>query len=187
MIFLRLCCYCSVTQLCLALCNPMDCSTSGSSVHGTFHTRILEWIAIFSSRGSSPPEDWTQISCIARGILYQLSHKGSPRILEWVAISASSGSSWPRDWTHVSCIGRQALYLLSHQGSPIGGYHAVCWMNEYIPGPMSVLCLNQTVQGVVAGNLQTQEPFVTLLRCPCHLRGPQTGSHVPLSLINCRS
>ena len=46
-------CMCSVTQLCLHLCNPMDCSPPGSSVHGILQARILEWIAIAFSRGSS--------------------------------------------------------------------------------------------------------------------------------------
>jgi len=44
--------------------------------------RILEWVAFPFSRGSSQPRDRTQVSCIEGGILYQLSHKGSPRILE---------------------------------------------------------------------------------------------------------
>ena len=47
-------CVCSVTQLCLSLCKPMDCSPPGSSVHGIFQTRILEWVAISYSRESSP-------------------------------------------------------------------------------------------------------------------------------------
>ena len=38
-----------VTQLCLTLCNPMDCSLPGSSVHGIFQARVLEWVAISSS------------------------------------------------------------------------------------------------------------------------------------------
>ena len=42
----------------------MDCSLPGSSVHGIFQARILEWVAIFFSRRSSPPRDWTQVSCI---------------------------------------------------------------------------------------------------------------------------
>ena len=42
-------------QLCPGLCNPMDCSPPGSSVHGIFQVRILEWVAIFYSRGSSQP------------------------------------------------------------------------------------------------------------------------------------
>ena len=44
-----------VTQSCLTLCDPMDCSLLGSSVHGIFQARILEWVAIFFSRGSSDP------------------------------------------------------------------------------------------------------------------------------------
>ena len=44
---------CLVAQLCLTLCDPMDCDLPGSSVHGTFQARILEWVAISSSRGSS--------------------------------------------------------------------------------------------------------------------------------------
>ena len=47
----------------------MDCSLPGSSVHGIFQARILEWVAIFSSRVSSQPRDRTQVSCIARGLL----------------------------------------------------------------------------------------------------------------------
>ena len=54
-----------VAQSCLTLCDPMDYSLPGSSVHGIFQARILEWLAIFFSRGSSWPRDWTQISCIA--------------------------------------------------------------------------------------------------------------------------
>ena len=44
-----------VVQSCLTFCNPMDCSLSGSSVHGILQARILEWVAIPSSRGSSQP------------------------------------------------------------------------------------------------------------------------------------
>ena len=53
-----------VTQLCLTLCNHMDCSPSGSSVHRILQERILEWVAIPFSRGSSQPRDRTWFSCI---------------------------------------------------------------------------------------------------------------------------
>ena len=53
-----------VAQLCPTLCNPKDCSLPGSSVHGIFQARILEWVAISFSRGSSQPRDRTQVSCI---------------------------------------------------------------------------------------------------------------------------
>ena len=63
-----------VAQLCLILFDPMDCSLPGSSIHGILQGRILEWVAIPSSRGSSPPRDWIPVSCIGRWILYHLSH-----------------------------------------------------------------------------------------------------------------
>ena len=47
------------------LCDPMDCSPPGSSVHGILQARILEWVAISFSRGSSRPRDQTQVSHIA--------------------------------------------------------------------------------------------------------------------------
>ena len=65
-----------VAQLCLTLCDTTDCSLPGSSVHGISQARILEWVAISFSRGSSWPRDWT---CLlpCRWILYCLSHQGS--------------------------------------------------------------------------------------------------------------
>ena len=53
------------TQSCLTLCNLMDCSPPGSSVHGIFQERILERVAISYSRGSSRSRDWTWVSCIS--------------------------------------------------------------------------------------------------------------------------
>ena len=50
-------CCCEVAQSCLSHCDPMDYSLPGSSVHGTLQTRILEWVAILFSRGSSWPRD----------------------------------------------------------------------------------------------------------------------------------
>ena len=52
-------CVCSVAESCLTLCDPVDCSLQGSSVHGILQARILEWVAISSSRGSSRPRDQT--------------------------------------------------------------------------------------------------------------------------------
>ena len=54
-----------VTQSCPTLSDPMDCSLPGSSVHGIFQARVLEWVVISFSRGSSQPRDRTQVSCIA--------------------------------------------------------------------------------------------------------------------------
>ena len=60
-------CCCLVTKSCPTLCDLMDCSPPGSSVHGISQSRILEWVAISFSRGSSWPRDWIWVSCIARG------------------------------------------------------------------------------------------------------------------------
>ena len=61
---------CSVAKLDPTLCDPMDCSPPGSSVCGILQARILVWVAISFSRGSSPPWDWTLASRIARRVLY---------------------------------------------------------------------------------------------------------------------
>ena len=55
----------SVAQLSLTFCDPMDCSLPNSSVRGVLQARILEWVAIPFSRGSSRLRDWTCVSCIA--------------------------------------------------------------------------------------------------------------------------
>ena len=60
------------------LSNPMDRSSPGSSVHEILQARILQWVAISFSRGSSQPRDWSQVSWIAGKILYHLSHQGNP-------------------------------------------------------------------------------------------------------------
>ena len=61
---LSCCCY-LVAKSCPTLCNPMDCSPPGSSVHGILQVRILKWVAISFSRGSSQPRDQTQVFCTA--------------------------------------------------------------------------------------------------------------------------
>ena len=64
---------CFVPQSCPTLCDLMDCSPPGCSVHGIFPGRILEWVAISFSRGSLWPRDWThvsRVSCTGRQILH---------------------------------------------------------------------------------------------------------------------
>ena len=70
------CCY-SVAKSCLTLCDPTDCSLSGTTVHWVLQARILEWVAISFSRGSSWPGIKPR-SPHCRQMLYHLSHQGSP-------------------------------------------------------------------------------------------------------------
>ena len=72
-----------VTQSCLTLCNPkeyMDCSPPGSSAHGILQARVLEWVAIPSSRGSFRGRDRnciSSVSCIGKLVVYHYRHLGS--------------------------------------------------------------------------------------------------------------
>ena len=64
-----------IAQLCPILCDPMDCSPPDSSVHGILQARVLVWVAMSSSRGSSQPRGQTQVShvsCSGRKVLYHL-------------------------------------------------------------------------------------------------------------------
>ena len=70
------------TQLPLTLCDPVDCSPPGFSVYEIIQARILEWVAISSSKRSSRPRDQAHISyvsCIGRRVLYH-QHLGSPML-----------------------------------------------------------------------------------------------------------
>ena len=69
-----------VTQSCLTLCDPMDCSPVGSSVHGILQAKILEWVAISFSRESSQPRDWTQVSRIAGRLFTDWATRETPLI-----------------------------------------------------------------------------------------------------------
>ena len=109
---------CLVAQLCLILCNPMDCSPPGSSVHGDFlgkntgvscHDLLQENFAIHGWNPGFPHYRW---------IPYHLSHQESPRILEWVASPFSKGSFQPR--IELGSRTLQEFYQLSYQGSPFG-------------------------------------------------------------------
>ena len=67
---------CACAQSCLTLCSPMACSLPGSSAHGIFQARTLEWVAISSSRGTSQPKDQTHVSCLHVG-RWILNHCGT--------------------------------------------------------------------------------------------------------------
>ena len=77
---MKLCaCMCAhLLQWCPTLCDPMDCSPPGSSVHGILQAKILEWVAMPSSRDLPNPGTKHMSSALQVGSLL-LSHQGSPR------------------------------------------------------------------------------------------------------------
>ena len=74
---------CLVAQLCLTLWDHMDCSPTGSSVPGILQARMLEWVAISFSRGSSQLRDWTQVSRIAGGFFTSWATRGAHITVMW--------------------------------------------------------------------------------------------------------
>ena len=110
---------------------------------GILQARILQWVAIPSSRASSPPRDWTQVFHTAgKFFLYSLSLQGSPRILEWVAYPFSRGSSQPRNRTRV-CTHKNSLSYnhicvlhTSHNSIQKVGCENGCWILNI--GPESI-------------------------------------------------
>ena len=78
-------CMCTkLLQLCLILCNPMDHSPPGSSVLGILQARILEWVALPSSRGSSLPRDQIHSPCIESAESQPLDCQGSPPLVSFI-------------------------------------------------------------------------------------------------------
>ena len=73
-----------VAQSCPTLCDPVDCSPPGSPVHGILQARILEWVAISFSRGSSQPRDQTRVSCIAGRCFILWATSEAPKV--WTAL-----------------------------------------------------------------------------------------------------
>ena len=106
-----------VAQSCLTLSDPMDCSLPGSSVHGIFQARVLEWGAIaFSGHLLSHVQLLSDLmDCSPSGS--SVHRILQARIVEWVSISLSRGSSQPGDRTCISCIAGGSQ-LPSHRRRP---------------------------------------------------------------------
>ena len=117
---------------CVRLCNTLDCGQPGSSVHGIFQARILEWVPISFSRGSSLTQESNScLLCLLHGrqILYTLSHWGSSfvfieHLLKWLPATTLLSSSpsfvvrrWDsHSWLFIGC--EASLVLDSSLASP---------------------------------------------------------------------
>ena len=140
----------------------MGCSPSGSSVHRILQARILEWVAMPSSRGTFWPKCWScisKVSCFGRQALYHWRHWGSPR--EWVAIPFSTGSSQSRDWTWVSWT---------------AGKFFTIWANREVLGNRIIVGKGKCEsRSVVSNSLWPHGLQPTRLFCPWNSPGQNTG------------
>ena len=109
-----------VARSCPTLCDPMDCSPPGSSVHGILQARIPKWAAISLSRGSSWPRDWTQVSYIAgrfftiwatKEAYFQLT---TPYLDTWMLRPSSASLGKLQRETHFGWNGKNATLLFQN-------------------------------------------------------------------------
>ena len=142
---------CLVAQSCRTLCNPVGCSLPGSSVHGISQARVLEWVAISSTRGSSSPRDWTEPKCIS-----------------WNTIRNVVSGTW-RQFPNCSTFIRGFLLLIwSSYSPPPGGYLPLAMLSSisFHICIKSAFCIYETSGGSMVKNLPANEEgyvFIFLL------------------------
>ena len=115
--FMVFSCMFLVAQSCLALSDPMDCSQSGSSIHGDSPGKNTEVGCYVLLQGIFPTQGLNPGLHLCRQIIYCLSHQGSLRILARVAYPFCRGNSQHRNWTRVSCIAGGFLTSSACKGS----------------------------------------------------------------------
>ena len=126
-------CCCLFAKTCPTLCNPMDCSPSVSSVHGISQARILEWVAISFSRGSSQPRGQTHVSCLA-GRFFTTEPPGKPL-------------SRIKEESNNHCYAKH-VYDFQHVGWQVKMSHsnAGCLMGVLLPLHLGSICFLQVWQ-----------------------------------------
>ena len=132
---------CSVAQSCLILCGPIDCGLPGSSPHGVFQAKILEWIPVPYSRGSSRPEDQIRvsgISCIGRQILYHQCHLEAQVLIDHRILYTIVRLPWWSDGKESAC-----MQCWRPGFSPQVG--KIPWRRKWHPTPDS--CLKNPMDG----------------------------------------
>ena len=126
-------------QSCPTFCDPVGCSPPGFSDHGILQVKILEWVTIPFSKGSSRPRDQTHVSCssyIGRWVLYPLSHQGSPLLWNlccgWLGAGGTikPGAVWgfflAEKWIRQVELGRERGYRAS-----VGWWDVNSWEENF--------------------------------------------------------
>ena len=123
-----------VTQSCMILCDPADCSLPSFSIHGILQARILEWVAIPSFRGSFQPRDQTQVSASQADSLLS-EPPGKPSFFIWTGVKKKSELHLVTDiklclimakWTPISLI-------LSSMTTSVPGFSWYIKVNKILP------------------------------------------------------
>ena len=104
---------------CWTLCDPTDHSPPGSSVHRILQARILEWVAMPSSRGSSQPRDQAQVSPSLQADSLPAEPPGKPKSTGVGSLSRLQGIFPTQESNRGLLLCRWILYQLSYQGSPL--------------------------------------------------------------------
>ena len=138
---------CVIAKLRLALCDPMDYSPPGSSVNGILQARILEWVTIPFSGGSSWPRDWTHMFCIAGSFFTTEPPWEAPKHVTLKATRLTHGKvrRCEKQRTH-------SIYMFSD------------WKNQYCENVYTITILFYTIQS----NLQTQCNFYQITNGNSH-------------------
>ena len=141
-----------VAQSSPALWDPMDCSLPGFSVHGILQARILEWVAIPFSRGSSQPRDWIQVSCIVSRffppgkplwtsyqiLVFGITKEYHPIKICWwgrevLQSDTTSAAYWPGDLQH--CKNPFSINWASIVGQPVLKVLRIMWQMRLVLSP----------------------------------------------------
>ena len=148
-------CECLVTQLCPTLWDPIDYDLPVSSVHGILQARILEWVAISTSRESSWPRDWTSVSCIAGDSLLTES-SGRPSQL---FLFSSVAQSYPTLCNPMDC---STPGFPVHRHLPEITKTHVNWVGDTIqPSSSSVIPFSSCLQSFPASGSFPMSQFFT--------------------------
>ena len=121
---------------CVWLCNPIDCSLSGSSVHGISQVKILEWVAIPFCRGPSQPRDQTLVSCLGRQILYHWATLEAHTLFHFHVLNDPSHSWLQTPWKFKYC--RKNKNSLDSHTTPfpslreIAGFSLFCRLRDFL-------------------------------------------------------
>ena len=126
-----------VTQSCPTLFDPMDCSLPGSSLHGILQARVLEWVAISFSRGSSQPRDWARVSRIPGRHFNLWATREAPHRV-WFYYKRKSTYIWVDGHTCREVHGRSSEkihYTVESSYEGVGGEHT-----EFFPSECLHVC-----------------------------------------------